>query len=157
MLQTSYLKLLGMMDGITTRLIRNGAEQVSDLFLVHSTRKACLCDRCIGMDLLANWEETEDGDYDSATICCVLLCYVCRIISRFVLLLFIYLFVCLSACSCVDMPLSRQAYPAYADGSYQPSGAGRPNPHDVATACMAGPKGLKSFRNRTALLTFFGK
>ena len=56
-----------------------------------------------------------------------------------------------------DMPLSRRVAPTYADGTYEPITAGRPNPHDVATKCMLGDKGLKSYRNRTALLTFFGK
>ncbi|XP_065176843.1 dual oxidase 1-like [Sycon ciliatum] len=56
-----------------------------------------------------------------------------------------------------DSPLSRRIWPAYSDGTYQPNGQGRPNPHDVATACLQGPKGLKSYRNRTALLTFYGQ
>ncbi|XP_065174926.1 dual oxidase 1-like [Sycon ciliatum] len=56
-----------------------------------------------------------------------------------------------------DMPLSRRLTPVFADGTYQPSGAGRPNPLDIAEATMRGAVGQTSYRNRTALLTFFGQ
>lgn len=55
------------------------------------------------------------------------------------------------------MTLSRRLAPLYADATYQPIIYGRPNPHEVATATMKGRQNLKSFQNRTALLTFFGK
>eukprot|EP00117_Sycon_ciliatum_P031665 scpid15779/ scgid24724/ Dual oxidase 1 len=56
-----------------------------------------------------------------------------------------------------DMQLSRRVPPRYSDSTYEPWTAGRPNPHEVATATMLGYKGLKSYQNRTALLTFFGQ
>jgi len=47
--------------------------------------------------------------------------------------------------------------PAYGDGVYQPSGADRPNPHDIARAVFDGETGHGSYKNRTALLVFFGQ
>jgi len=47
--------------------------------------------------------------------------------------------------------------PAYGDGVYAPAGADRPNPHDIARAVFDGKTGEPSYKNRTALLVFFGK
>ena len=46
---------------------------------------------------------------------------------------------------------------AYKDGSYEPSGESRPNPIELSDALMNGTTGKPSYRNRTALLVFFGE
>jgi dual oxidase len=56
-----------------------------------------------------------------------------------------------------DTALQRLLPPAYADGAYAPSGAKRANPLEVARAVFDGPTGRPSYRNRTALLVFFGQ
>jgi len=47
--------------------------------------------------------------------------------------------------------------PAYGDGVYAPAGADRPNPHLIAQAVFDGETGHPSYKNRTALLVFFGE
>lgn len=56
-----------------------------------------------------------------------------------------------------DSKLLRRLPNHYADGSYQPSGKGRPNPMELSLALMAGNTGEPSYKNRTALLVFFGQ
>ena len=46
--------------------------------------------------------------------------------------------------------------PAYSDLTYLPSGKDRPNPRTISNNVLAGPSGLPSFVNRTALFAFFG-
>ena len=56
-----------------------------------------------------------------------------------------------------DSQLTRKAPASYADGVYTMNGHGRPSPRTLSQAFMKGADGLKSIKNRTALLTFFGE
>jgi len=56
-----------------------------------------------------------------------------------------------------DTKMLRLLPPAYGDGVYAPSGADRPNAHDIARAVFDGDTGSPSNKNRTALLVFFGE
>ena len=56
-----------------------------------------------------------------------------------------------------DTAMLRLLPPAYGDGVYLPAGADRPNPHDIAQAVFNGDTGHPSYKNRTALLVFFGE
>jgi len=56
-----------------------------------------------------------------------------------------------------DTRMLRLLPPAYGDGVYAPSGADRPNPHDIANAVFTGQSGHGSYNGRTALLVFFGE
>jgi dual oxidase len=56
-----------------------------------------------------------------------------------------------------DMVLTRRVDPAYADGVYHPSGQNRPNPFTISRVTMKGESGHASYRNKTALMTFFGQ
>ena len=56
-----------------------------------------------------------------------------------------------------DRPLFRYSLQEYYDGVYIPSGWDRPNPRDISEAVMSGKSGNPSFRNRTALLVYFGQ
>jgi len=56
-----------------------------------------------------------------------------------------------------DTPLLRLLPHAYSDGVYSPSGADRPNPIEISQIVFNGSTGLPSYRNRTALLVFFGQ
>ncbi|CAH1775162.1 unnamed protein product [Owenia fusiformis] len=46
---------------------------------------------------------------------------------------------------------------AYADFTYHMSGEDRPNAREISNAVFAGPSGLPSYINRTALFVFFGQ
>ena len=59
--------------------------------------------------------------------------------------------------SCTDTPLLRRSKTYYADGVYQPSGNGRPNPLDISKAVHQGDPGLPSYYGRTAMLVYFGE
>ncbi|XP_078588856.1 dual oxidase 2-like isoform X2 [Branchiostoma floridae x Branchiostoma japonicum] len=56
-----------------------------------------------------------------------------------------------------DSPLTRRLPSHYQDGTYEPSGWDRPNPRTLSELTMKGVTGMGSFRNRSALLTFFGQ
>ncbi|XP_019635682.1 PREDICTED: dual oxidase 2-like [Branchiostoma belcheri] len=56
-----------------------------------------------------------------------------------------------------DSPLTRRLPSHYQDGTYEPSGWDRPNPRTLSELTMKGLTGMGSFRNRSALLTFFGQ
>jgi len=56
-----------------------------------------------------------------------------------------------------DTKMLRLLPAAYGDGVYSPAGADRPNPHDIARAVFDGKTGKPSYKNRTALLVFFGE
>ena len=56
-----------------------------------------------------------------------------------------------------ETQLLRRLPAAYKDGSYEPSGESRPNPIELSDALMNGTTGKPSYRNRTALLVFFGE
>ncbi|XP_066271340.1 dual oxidase 2-like isoform X5 [Branchiostoma lanceolatum] len=56
-----------------------------------------------------------------------------------------------------DSPLTRRLPSHYQDGTYEPSGWDRPNPRTLSELTMKGMTGMGSFRNRSALLTFFGQ
>ncbi|KAI8507936.1 hypothetical protein Bbelb_141760 [Branchiostoma belcheri] len=56
-----------------------------------------------------------------------------------------------------DSPLTRRLPSHYRDGVYQPSGGDRPNPRTLSELTMKGLTGNGSYRNRSALLTFFGQ
>lgn len=56
-----------------------------------------------------------------------------------------------------ETQLFRRVPPAYSDGVYEPSGKHRPNPIEISSAVFNGSTGLGSYRNRTALLVFFGQ
>ena len=56
-----------------------------------------------------------------------------------------------------DSRLTRKTPPAYEDGVYMMAGSSRPNPLILSQTFMRGTNGLKSVRNRTALLAFFGQ
>ena len=82
--------------------------------------------------------------------------YVCMQTYRFtisVILMILYMhdFVC------AETPLLRRVPPAYSDGVYEPSGKNRPNPFDISQSVFNGTSGHPSYRNRTALLVFFGE
>jgi len=50
--------------------------------------------------------------------------------------------------------------PVYSDLTYQISSTDRrrrPNPRVISNTVLRGPSGLPSFRNHTALFTYFGK
>ncbi|XP_043197071.1 dual oxidase 2-like [Amphibalanus amphitrite] len=56
-----------------------------------------------------------------------------------------------------EMPLLRKLPPAYGDGTYEPSGALRPNPLNISEQLMSGPNGNFSKTGKSALLVFFGQ
>ena len=56
-----------------------------------------------------------------------------------------------------DSQLTRKAPASYADGVYTMNGGNRPSPRTLSQAFMKGEDGLSSIKNRTAMLTFFGK
>eukprot|EP00058_Branchiostoma_floridae_P020949 XP_002606439.1 hypothetical protein BRAFLDRAFT_67691 [Branchiostoma floridae] len=56
-----------------------------------------------------------------------------------------------------DSPLTRRLPSHYHDGVYRPSGSDRPNPRSLSELTMKGITGNGSYRNRSALLTFFGQ
>ncbi len=56
-----------------------------------------------------------------------------------------------------DSQLTRKAPASYADGVYAMNGEDRPSPRTLSQEFMKGQDGLSSLRNRTAMLTFFGK
>ena len=57
----------------------------------------------------------------------------------------------------VDTQLLRRVPPAYSDGVYALAGFHRPNPMEISLSVFSGKTGLPSYRNRTALLVFFGE
>jgi len=57
----------------------------------------------------------------------------------------------------VDTQMLRRVPPAYSDGVYALAGFHRPNPMDISLSVFNGTTGLPSYRNRTALLVFFGE
>lgn len=56
-----------------------------------------------------------------------------------------------------ESQLTRKAPASYADGVYTMNGINRPSPRKLSQAFMKGKDGMPSAKNRTALLTFFGK
>ncbi|XP_041371604.1 dual oxidase 2-like [Gigantopelta aegis] len=57
----------------------------------------------------------------------------------------------------IDGQLLRKSPTNYSDGVYEPASPERPNPLDISDVAHKGGSGLKSLRNRTALLVFFGQ
>nr|XP_022914641.1 dual oxidase-like [Onthophagus taurus] len=57
----------------------------------------------------------------------------------------------------IDGHLLRRTPAAYADGTYHPTGADRPNPFDLSDQLLSGEIGTMSKTGKTALLVFFGQ
>ncbi|XP_022235114.1 dual oxidase-like, partial [Limulus polyphemus] len=57
----------------------------------------------------------------------------------------------------IESQLVRKAPPSYADGVYMLAGQDRPSPRAVSQALLRGEDGNPSYRNLTALFTFFGQ
>ena len=57
----------------------------------------------------------------------------------------------------VDSRLSRKTPASYADGVYMMAGGERPSPRKLSEVFMKGEDGLRSVKNRTAMLAFFGQ
>ena len=60
-------------------------------------------------------------------------------------------------CAVAESRLTRKAPSAYSDGVYMLAGMHRPSPRRLSQVFMRGQDGLRSARNRTALLAFFGQ
>jgi dual oxidase len=53
--------------------------------------------------------------------------------------------------------MTRKTPPAYWDGVYMMAGQDRPSARTISQIFMRGDDGLRSAKNRTALLAFFGE